>query len=450
MMRRILCVAEKNDAAKGIALILSRGQMLRREGKSRFNKIYQLETEIFGQKCQVAMTSVSGHLTQLDFGSEMRNWQNVPIVELFGAQVHRSVPPEMENIKKTLLEEASRADTLVIWTDCDREGENIGAEIVFVCRQARDKSNLPVYRAKFSEITPAAIRNAIANLQRLDERIVAAVDCRSELDLRIGAAFTRLQTLHLRQRFGNALNGGLGGAEKQVVSYGSCQFPTLGFVVERYKAIEDFVQEPFWKLIAKHKRNQMDVEFVWERNRLFDRDATNLFLDICNESREAKIEAVTKKPKSRWRPVALDTIEMEKLCVRKLRLSARDTMAIAEKLYAQGYISYPRTETNKFPANLNLAPLVDAQIASSDWGEFATGIIDRGGPRPRGGSKSDEAHPPIHPLKTATRQGVRWVTNLHDTSLETNFEETTGEFTNSSCATSSPAFPGTPRVKRRR
>uniref|UniRef100_A0A1I8AHR0 DNA topoisomerase n=1 Tax=Steinernema glaseri TaxID=37863 RepID=A0A1I8AHR0_9BILA len=292
MMRRILCVAEKNDAAKGIASILSRGQMLRREGKSKFNKIYQMETEMFGQKCQVAMTSVSGHLTTLDFGSEMRSWQTVPMIELFDAQVHRVVPPEMKNIERTLIEEAARADTLVIWTDCDREGENIGAEIVFVCRQAPQKANMPVFRAKFSEITPQAIRNAVAHLQHLDDRIVAAVDCRSELDLRIGlwemspefprlqgssgAAFTRLQTLHLRQRFGTELSGGMGGADKQVVSYGSCQFPTLGFVVERYKAIEEFVSEPFWKLVARHRRDQVNVDFVWERNRLFDKNATSV------------------------------------------------------------------------------------------------------------------------------------------------------------------------------
>jgi len=56
-----------------------------------------------------------------------------------------------------------------------------------------------------------------------------------------GAAFTRFQTLHLKQRFPQALADNL-------ISYGSCQFPTLGFVVERYKAISDFIPEPFWRV----------------------------------------------------------------------------------------------------------------------------------------------------------------------------------------------------------
>lgn len=67
-----------------------------------------------------------------------------------------------------------------------------------------------------------------------------------ELDLRTGAAFTRLQTLRLQKVFPQKL------ADK-LISYGSCQFPTLGFVVERYQAMEDFVAEPFWRIKSSKK-----------------------------------------------------------------------------------------------------------------------------------------------------------------------------------------------------
>ena len=67
-----------------------------------------------------------------------------------------------------------------------------------------------------------------------------AVDVRRELDLRIGAAFTRFQTMRLKVRFPSLAD--------QLISYGPCQFPTIGFVVERYKAIERFITEPFWKI----------------------------------------------------------------------------------------------------------------------------------------------------------------------------------------------------------
>lgn len=92
---------------------------------------------------------------------------------------------------------------LIIWTDCDREGENIGDEIrqayallalhsstilIQVCLGA--KRNLLVQRARFSEITAQAVQRAMNNLQMLDDKQAQAVDARQELDLRIGACGT--------------------------------------------------------------------------------------------------------------------------------------------------------------------------------------------------------------------------------------------------------------------
>ena len=115
--------------------------------------------------------------------------------QLFHAPLERLIIDDgnhsMKLIGETLKDEARRADVLIIWTDCDREGEGIGYEIVHVCQEVN--RHLDVLRAKFSELTAAAINRAMLNLVRMDQRIVDAVDCRSELDLRLGAAFTRHQ-----------------------------------------------------------------------------------------------------------------------------------------------------------------------------------------------------------------------------------------------------------------
>lgn len=81
---------------------------------------------------------------------------------------------------------------------------------------------------------------------------------------------------------------------------------------------------------------------------------------------------------------------MEKNVSRKLRINAKDTMKLAERLYTQGYISYPRTETNIFPKELNLSNLVQQQLNDARWGNFAQRIMDEGGPTPRHGKKSDQ------------------------------------------------------------
>ena len=69
-------------------------------------------------------------------------------------------------------------------------------------------------------------------------------------------------------------------------------------------------------------------------------------------------------------------LELEKLASKKLRMSAKETMKIAEKLYTQGFISYPRTETNIFPKELNLVPLVEIQTQDQRWSGYTSPLTD--------------------------------------------------------------------------
>lgn len=87
----------------------------------------------------------------------------------------------------------------------------------------------------------SSVHNALRTLTVLDMAANDAVDVRQELDLRIGAAFTRLQTLRLQAVLGAEL-------ASKVISYGPCQFPTLGLVVDRYKQVTQFIPEPFWSI----------------------------------------------------------------------------------------------------------------------------------------------------------------------------------------------------------
>ncbi|XP_058446097.1 DNA topoisomerase 3-alpha [Malaya genurostris] len=386
---KYLNVAEKNDASKNIANLLSRGTAQRREGFSPYNKIYEFEYTIRGQRVQMVMTSVSGHLLNFEFLPSFRGWNSCNPEQLFEAPVRKNCTENAQKIKKTLEREIRGCQTLVIWTDCDREGENIGFEIIEVCRAI--KPQIRVLRAKFSEITTPSVKRAVENLAEPDERQNEAVNVRSELDLRIGAAFTRFQTLRLQSVFPEKIVNNL-------VSYGSCQIPTLGFVAQRYKEIERFIPQAFWKIRLNHTINELTVEFHWARNRLFDKQCCEAYLMLCQADPLVKIVNVTNKPKSKWRPTPMDTIELEKLGSRKLKINAKQTMTIAEKLYTQGIISYPRTETNMFTHDIKLGPLVEMQTNHPNWGSFAQKVLEWG-PNPRNGKKSDQAHPPIHPTK---------------------------------------------------
>lgn len=388
---QVLNVAEKNDAAKNVAGLLSRGNRNMRNGHSKYNKIYSFQCEVpqLGGMCDMTMTSVSGHLTNFDFDERYRNWQGSPHQLLFEAPIKETVTENMIGIKKTLEQESRRNQVLIIWTDGDREGENIGFEIIRVCLAVN--STMKVLRAKFSEITPRAMNIAIRNLVEPDENVSKAVDIRKELDLRFGAVFTRFQTLLLRN------SGGM--PQGSVVSYGSCQFPTMGFIINRYMEIIRFVPQAFWSIAVTHKKDNIPVSFNWKRRRLFEEHACLALYSKMMEACKARVTNVVGKHKSNWRPEPMYTTSMEKLASNKLRFPAKKTMTLAEKLYTQGFISYPRTETNIFPKGMNLNSLIGHQTDDRRWGPFARRILDEGGAKPRAGKKTDNAHPPIHPTK---------------------------------------------------
>jgi DNA topoisomerase-3 len=173
----------------------------------------------------------------------------------------------MDALLSQLISEARSASALVLWLDCDREGENIAAEARDACLQAN--SHLTVFRARFrcsavlltctcsaaltriqsslvycSALTQADVENAMNRLARgINEFDVKAVDVRQEVDLRVGAAFTRFQTLLLGERWS---------VTSSVLSFGPCQFPTLGFIVQRWWEHQAHTPEDFWRIKLEH------------------------------------------------------------------------------------------------------------------------------------------------------------------------------------------------------
>lgn len=164
------------------------------------------------------------------------------------------------------------------------------------------------------------IHNAAKNPVQLDERKANAVDARIELDLRVGAILTRLTTLQLQARF-NELDG-------KVISYGPCQFPTLGFVVEQYNRVVAFVPEPFWYIAVAHEKAGMRVAFHWKRNHLFDEQIVNTLHALCTEHPRASVTRYETKPTQKYKPRPMNTVELQKIGSRILRMSPRQVLAV--------------------------------------------------------------------------------------------------------------------------
>ena len=90
---------------------------------------------------------------------------------------------------------------------------------------------LRILRARFSALIPRELQRALQNLVQPNEADAAAVDARQEIDLRVGASFTRFQTMLLQDKYDWA--GGGVEMSRILLSYGPCQFPTLGIIVQR-------------------------------------------------------------------------------------------------------------------------------------------------------------------------------------------------------------------------
>ena len=404
--RSALNVAEKPSVAKSVTEILSRRSANRLNTDSKFNPVFEFDYMINSEVFRMIFTSVRGHIMNYEFGPDNKQWIAERIYELYDAEIFKKIVEDCKPIEKNLKNYARQVDTLILWLDCDREGENIAYEVVDIVRSANPRVN--ILRAHFSALTERDIVKAVNTLQYPNKNLSDAVDIRQQIDLIIGASFTRLQTLTFRNIFYANRNNN-NNDQKQVISYGPCQFPTLNFIVERTEKIRNFKPEEFYYIELKVKKyadsKDIEVEFSWKRNRLFDKLVCLTLYEKVMDSQGGKITNVRSNPKTRLRPLPLNTVEMQKLISKKLRINSHETMEIAEKLYQKGYISYPRTETQKFGKNeiKLLKKIVEEQVNSNEWGNYAQKLLEdeRKYTLPRMGRLDDQAHPPIHPVKYA-------------------------------------------------
>ncbi|KAF1919231.1 DNA topoisomerase 3-beta [Ampelomyces quisqualis] len=391
-MARVLCVAEKPSIAKAVANHLGGQARAENVRGIQWVKNYKFDFRFqqWGQ-CSVTFTCVAGHIVAQDFHERFKKWHSCQPADLFEAPIQSSIAEDKKLVASNIEFQARNASILFIWTDCDREGEHIGTEIRDIALKVNPR--MQVYRARFSNIERAHVVQASQNPIRLDEAQANAVSARIELDLRLGAAFTRMQTMALQNMIPTQ-----GDERGKVISYGSCQFPTLGFVVDRYLRVRNFVPEPFWYIKVAHSKTDMEVKFNWRRGHLFDRMAVTIIFERCLLAKTAKVVKMAKKPTKKWRPLPLTTVELQKNGSRFLRMTSQEVMKVAEDLYTKGWISYPRTETDQFDPGMDLRALVGKQAQDNAWGAFAQNLMNGGFQQPRLGRNNDKAHPPIHPV----------------------------------------------------
>ncbi|XP_055337807.1 DNA topoisomerase 3-beta-1-like [Paramacrobiotus metropolitanus] len=398
-MRTALMVAEKPSLAQTIAEILSNGKLNSRKAFNRACSVHEFTGQWpnSGEPIFFKMTSTCGHVMGVDFPGRFNNWNATDPAELFDCPVQQIEANPSLAIPRLLHQEAKGADLLVLWLDCDKEGENICFEVIQSVTAAMNKptSREPnIYRAKFSALTSKDIKHAMNNLVFPNKNESLSVDARMELDLRIGCAFTRFQTRHFNGKFGD-LNSA-------TISFGPCQTPTLAFCVRRHDEIQQFKPEPYWfpePVLVTPSGEKFSPS--WARSAMFNRPVAEMILKNLKDLKTAEVVSVATQECRKQRPNALNTVSLLRVASAGLGMAPHHAMQIAERLYTQGYISYPRTETSSYPENFDLKQVAQELSKCSAFASTVAGIFKIGIQKPKKGTDVGD-HPPITPAKAAT------------------------------------------------
>lgn len=372
-----LIVAEKNISARRIAEILSDGKRITE------NKDAGVSTYSFGDTATVGLR---GHVVEIDFEPGYSNWRSEQYTprSLIDAKTIK-VPTEKKIV--TLLQKLSKkADRVTIATDFDTEGELIGKEAYELVRAAN--KTVKVDRARFSAITSQELHHAFSNTTELDFALAAAGEARQSIDLMWGASLTRFISLAARR-------GG-----QNILSVGRVQSPTLSMIVDREKEIEAFVPETYWQLSLLTEKKGEPIEARHTNGRFHEKVAAEAARDRSKEP--LVVTDVKFGAKQDRAPSPFDTTTYI-VAAARLGFSAANAMRIAEDLYMNGFISYPRTDNTVYPPSLDLTGILKT-IRNSPFRKDVDWVLANRRAVPTRGKKSSTDHPPIHPTGGATKE----------------------------------------------
>ncbi|MDO9275446.1 MAG: DNA topoisomerase 3 [Lutibacter sp.] len=315
-----VCIAEKPSVAREIAVVL--GANIKHDGYFEGNGY--------------AVTYTFGHLCTLfepnDYKPYWKSWDlnNLPMLpDKFETKVVDNLGIKKQfNIVKSLFDKAS---LIINCGDAGQEGELIQR---WVIQQANYKGE--VKRLWISSLTTEAIKEGFQNLKPSEnyDNLYYAGYSRAIGDWLLGMNATRLYTLKH-------------GGNKQVLSVGRVQTPTLAMVVNRFKEIENFVPQPYWELQTLYR----ETLFNCEEGRFQNKEDGELLANKVKES-DFEIVSVTKKKGKENAPKLFDLTGLQVYCNNKFDFSADETLKIVQKLYEQKVVTYPRVDTTFLPDDL--------------------------------------------------------------------------------------------------
>ena len=319
----ILCIAEKPSVGRDIARVL--GANTQRDGFMEGNGYCVSWT--FGHLCAL--------LDPHEYSEQWKGWNmsSLPMVPVrFGIKVSddKGIIKQFNTIKELI----SRAEMVINCGDAGQEGELIQR---WVYQKAGCK--VPVKRLWISSLTEDAIREGFANLkdQSHYQHLYEAGMMRAIGDWLLGMNATRAYTL----RFAKGV-----GKDRQVLSIGRVQTPTLALIVKRQHEIENFVPRTYWELKTNYRDTIFSAQLPVEEDEyaITSLEQGQKLVDSIKDL-PLEITSVEKKKGMEYAPRLFDLTSLQVECNKRYGLSADDTLKIIQSLYEKHVTTYPRVDT---------------------------------------------------------------------------------------------------------
>jgi DNA topoisomerase-1 len=281
---------------------------------------------------------------------------------------------------KTLKNATKDADTILLATDLDREGEAIAWHLANILEPRQDQT---MQRITFSEITKPALEKAVSEPREINQNLVDAQQARRVLDRLVGYSLSPV--LWKKVRYG--------------LSAGRVQSVALKFITDREKEINAFKTEEYWSIEANLETpaGQLTANLIsikGEKINLTNVTDTNMIVKNLKTDSYSVLD-VEKKPLRRTPPAPFTTSTLQQDAYRRLGFGARRTMRAAQALYEAGHISYMRTDSVTLSDQALTA--ITKYITSSIGKEYALKSPRIFKTKARGAQEAHEAIRPTDP-----------------------------------------------------
>ncbi|MEM4336553.1 MAG: DNA topoisomerase I [Candidatus Woesearchaeota archaeon] len=375
-----LIITEKPKSALKIAQALD-GKLEKKEEKGV--PYYKLRRD----SKEIVITSAVGHL----YGIAEKNPQKwkYPVFDVEWKPAYE-IKKNAEHTKKyieAIKKLAKNADSFTVATDYDIEGEVIGYNVIrFACNQSNAS------RMKFSTLTkPDLLKSYEQKSKTIDMGMAKAGEVRHELDWYWGINISRALTISMK-------SSGL----FKILSAGRVQGPALKIIVEREREIKRFKPIPYWEIELIGDINGAIIS-SWHSNGKFEEKEKALEVLEKTKERNGIIKEIERKKISYAPPSPFDLTTLQTEAYSCFKISPKNTLVIAQNLYTEGLISYPRTSSQILPKEIGYSDIIKSLSSQDEYNNLCLQLLQKKKLEPNNGKKSDPAHPAIYPTGIAPK-----------------------------------------------